>query len=139
MASGGFSNPEVRLVDTDVFSYIWRGDSRGDLYKPDLMGFIPAVCFVTIAELYKGAFAARWNAAKIEQLEFSLSRYLVLPYDDSVAVMWARVQTAIRGRAFPPNDAWVAACALAYGCPVLSHNRRDFHDVPGIHLVNHRP
>ena len=138
MASGGINIPEVRLVDTDVFSYLFRGDSRADLYKPDLVGFIPAVCFVTIGELYKGAFAANWTEAKIEQLESRLRRYLVLPYDDAVARMWARVQTAIRGRRFPANDAWIAACALAYGCPILSHNRRDFHDVPGIYLISHR-
>jgi len=126
----------VVLVDTDVFSFIFKGSPEANFFLTHMRGAIPAVSFVTIAELYKGAYARNWSARKIGSLEKKLQQYLILPYDLAVAQQWARIQTAIRGRTFPQNDAWVAACALTYGCPLLTNNARDFHDIPGLTVIS---
>lgn len=127
----------IVIVDTDVFSYLFRDAPQADLYRPHLQGVIPALTFVTIGELYRGAYKQRWREQQVERLEARIKPYLKIPCEESVARMWARIQTGVPGRTFPTNDAWVAACALVYDCPVLSHNRRDFHDVPGVRLINH--
>lgn len=41
----------VVIVDTDVVSYLFKGDTRGDLYEPHLVGALTAISFMTLAEL----------------------------------------------------------------------------------------
>jgi hypothetical protein len=41
------------LVDTDVFSFVFKGDTRGDLYLPHLSGSTLNLAFATVAELYR--------------------------------------------------------------------------------------
>lgn len=127
----------VAIVDTNVFSYIFKGTPEAAPYLDDLRGTIPAVTFVTVAELYQGAYKANWGAEKLETLDRQLRLYLVLPYDESVAQQWARIQTATPGRTYPVNDAWTAACALSYGCPLLTHNLKHFEDIPGLRTITH--
>lgn len=129
----------LAIIDTDVFSFMFRDRPEADLYKPHLKGITPAISFVTVAELYQGAFMDNWSPRSISRLEERLRSFLLLRCDNLVAVQWARIQTAARGRNYPANDAWIAACALVYDCPLLSHNRRDFHDIPGLELICHAP
>ena len=133
------SSTSIVIVDTDVFSYLWRNAPEADPYKQHLLGVIPALTFVTIGELYKGAFGDHWGDRWLASLDANIRDYLPIPLDESVARMWARIQTSIPSCKFPENDAWIAACTLVYGCPLLSHDRRDFHDIPGIQLITYAP
>ena len=131
--------PQVMLVDTDVYSYIRKDRPEAATYLPHLRGFVPARSFATVGELYQWAFRRNWSPKHISELETDFERYLILPHNQAIALQWARIQTAIPGRRFPVNDAWTAACALAYGCTLLTHNRRDFQDVPGLSLISYAP
>jgi predicted nucleic acid-binding protein len=33
-----------------------------------------------------------------------------------------------RGRPRPQNDTWIAACCIESGLPLVTRNRRDYHD-----------
>jgi predicted nucleic acid-binding protein len=39
------------VVDTDVISFLYKGDTRGALYKPHLDGQFMFISFMTLAEL----------------------------------------------------------------------------------------
>src|SRR5262245_4374314 len=54
----------LRLLDTNIVSYLFNGHSLAARYRPHLLGFTPAVCFMTVAELYEGAERARWAARR---------------------------------------------------------------------------
>jgi predicted nucleic acid-binding protein len=41
------------------------------------------------------------------------------------------------GRRIEYADAWIAATALLYGVPLVSHNRSDYLGVPGLKLICH--
>jgi tRNA(fMet)-specific endonuclease VapC len=47
------------VVDTDVLSYLFKGDTRGDLYRPHLDGQVLLISFMTLAELDRWALAQR--------------------------------------------------------------------------------
>jgi len=43
-----------------------------------------------------------------------------------------RVERRKQGRPISVQDAWVAACALRYGCSLLTHNAADFAGITGL-------
>jgi hypothetical protein len=43
--------PPPVVVDTDVVSYLFKGDSRAPRYRPHLVGHTPVLSFMTVAEL----------------------------------------------------------------------------------------
>ena len=69
------------LVDTDAVSYLFRGDTRAEYFRPYFLHRTLAVSFMTVAELYYGAYKARWGTNRIVQLENHLRNYVVVPYD----------------------------------------------------------
>ncbi|HYJ71454.1 MAG TPA: type II toxin-antitoxin system VapC family toxin, partial [Actinomycetota bacterium] len=54
----------------------------------------------------------------------------ILPASLGVARSWGVITVGAqrRGRTRPLNDAWIAACCIDSGLPLLTLNRRDFAD-----------
>jgi len=49
----------IRVIDTDVWSYIYKGRDEGTLYQPHLFGNILVISFQTQAELM------RWVVSRV--------------------------------------------------------------------------
>jgi tRNA(fMet)-specific endonuclease VapC len=118
-----------------VFSYLLKGDSRGDLYRVHLDGKLLYISFVTVAELYRWAIQYNWGAARIAALQARLANYIVLPYDDETNWEWARAMS-VKGRPVAPGDAWIAAGAIRHGMPVVTHNRKHFEHISGLIVIS---
>ncbi len=63
------AHPEALLVDTDVFSFLMNGTRYASLYKPHVEGKLMAVSFVTVGELYFGAYRKAWGQERLADLE----------------------------------------------------------------------
>jgi predicted nucleic acid-binding protein len=103
-----------------------------------LLGLRPAVAFVTVGELHRGAVHARWGQRRTQELRRWLDRVLLLPADRTVARRWGEITgRALRaGRPLPANDAWIAACCLSYGAPLATLNNRDFAAIAGLRVLS---
>jgi len=55
----------VVLLDTDVVSFLLKGDSRAATYLPLLTGKRLALSLMTIAERFQWAAVRRWGARRI--------------------------------------------------------------------------
>lgn len=124
------------VVDTNIVSYLLRGDSRGELYRPHLNASVPMLSFMTVGELYEGAHRRRWGPERFRKLETTVAAYVIAPATDMVAKLWGRVRGVDRRKqpiAF--KDAWIAATALGYECPLLTHNPSDFDDIDGLQVI----
>jgi|SRR5688500_1437506 len=127
-------SPRV-VVDTDVMSYVIKGDTRAALYDKHLTGPQLCISFSTVGELYRWAVQNRWGQRRVDALRSKLQGLTVLVFDDATAWEWANVST-IKGRPVAPSDAWVAAVALRHGLPLVTHNRRHFEHVPGLTVIS---
>src|SRR2546423_5498217 len=79
------------MVDTDVFSYLFKHDTPAALYAPDLVGAQPCLSFQTLAELELWMITRRWGQARRQKLHDVLQHYLLFPYDEAMAGSWAKV------------------------------------------------
>jgi tRNA(fMet)-specific endonuclease VapC len=123
------------LLDTDVFSFLFKNDTRARLYQPHLEDKRLAICFVTVAELYRWAIQRKWGDQRVSDLRAQLRQYLVIPFDDAVAWEWARV-SSVKGRPIAPSDAWIAAAALRHRIPLVTHNRKHYRNVPSLLVIS---
>jgi len=64
-------------VDTDVVSFLFKRDSRADLYRPHLTGRLLVVSFMTVAELDRWALARNWGERRRAALEQHLGSFVV--------------------------------------------------------------
>ncbi len=126
------------VVDTNVLSFEVKRDTRVELYQRHLDGQRLTISFVTLAELYSWAELYGWGERLRTRLETILSDYLVLWPDTHACRLWAEITAvcAHQGRQISSSDAWIAASALRYGLPLVTHNRRHFEAVPNLQLIS---
>ncbi len=128
----------VLVVDTDVVSFLFKADTRAAAYRPRLEGNTLAVSFMTVAELYQWAFVRDWGERRLRWLEEELRRFAILPFDAELCQIWARitVERQRAGRPISVQDAWVAATALRYACPLVTHNAGDFAGIANLKVIS---
>ena len=127
------------IVDTDVVSFIFKNHPIGQLYDADVAGRAAGVSFMTVAELERWALLHRWSSQRIHWLRLFIRRFTVVPSSPDLCGKWAEVMVAAQaaGRRIETADAWIAATALLYGAPLVTHNGSDFLGVPGLKLIFH--
>ena len=126
------------IVDTDVVSYIFKGDTRGALYEPHLTGALASISFMTFAELEQWAIARNWGERRhAELIRFVKQRFTIIDSSNALSRKWAEVreQYRQRGQVIQTADAWIAATALLYHEPLITHNAADYSQVTGLQLV----
>lgn len=125
------------LLDTDVYSFITRGDPRGEPFRRAIEGRRVCLSFATVAELYKGARKRGWSLDRIHEMEADLQRYLVLGYDNALARICGELlaDRERQGRRMDEFDAWIAATALRYKIPLATNNRTHFEGIEGLVLA----
>ena len=127
---------EAVVLDTNVVSFLRRGDPRAARFEPILVGRVPAVSFATGAELRYGALWGGWGERRRQALELMLRRYLFRPAGPEVSATWARIRCTMdaAGHGMSGLDRRIAATALAHDCPLFTDNDRHLERVPGLVL-----
>jgi tRNA(fMet)-specific endonuclease VapC len=128
----------ARVIDTDVVSFLYKGDTRAELYRPHLASPPFILSFMTVAELRSWTRQRDWGADRQKALEAYLARYVILYANDALCDRWAEAMDSARraGRPIAAADAWVAATALYQNVPVVTHNGSHFAGVAGLTVVS---
>lgn len=131
------------LIDT----CIWVDVERGTLAPAEVAAVTGAepvyISPVTVAELKFGAEIARQPDIRQKRLAAlnRLRRKPVLRIDEATGEIFGTLAAQVRARAarrqhkYRVQDLWLASQAIQHGFRFLTHNRKDFEDLPGLSLV----
>lgn len=125
------------VVDTDVASFVFKGDTRAQLYLRLLENHEWLISFMTEAELAQWALVANWSAKRVERFRIFLRRFVIVPSSHDLVLVWAQAMVGLgrAGRRIETADAWIAATSLLYLAPLLTHNKQDYLGAPGLRFT----
>lgn len=93
---------------------------------------------ITLMELIYGAEASAAVERNLRDIEGFAARLEVLPFDNEAAVHTGQLRAELKkiGRPIGPYDEMIAGHARSKGLIVVTHNTKQFENVPGIRLAN---
>ena len=94
------------------------------------------VCTVVRTELMFGALRSRNVQKNVADVRSFLAPLTSLPFDDAAADACADIRAALAQHGTPigPNDAMIAAIAIANRVTLVTHNTREFSRISGLLL-----
>jgi len=129
------NNVGTVVLDTNLVSYRMKKHTLAERYDQLLKKQNLAVSFMTVAEMYEGAYRAGWGVEKMGNLEATLGSYIVIQSSPSICRRWGELRSERRHRPIATDDAWIAATALANSWPLATHNARDFDGINGLRII----
>jgi predicted nucleic acid-binding protein len=84
------------VVDTDVVSLVFKGDSRAEKYLSALTAPDLLVSFMTEAELERWILQAKWGPERIVRFRTYMKRFVSVPSSRDLIVKWAEVMVVAR-------------------------------------------
>jgi predicted nucleic acid-binding protein len=124
------------VVDTNIVSYLHRGDVLGDAYLALINGRPAGVTLLTLEELHYGINLARWGQKQRCRLDAVLGTFFVMQAPAMIAEICGslRAERERIGLPIELGDAWIAATALWYDLPLVTHDR-DLEAIPGLRVL----
>ena len=131
---------DIVVIDTNVISYLFKRDTRGVLYKPHIDGRLTMIAAQTFAELELMPLNNNWGSNRYTELHTYLKKFVFVAANETISLLWARIQSQAKriGRPISVGDTWIAATALAYGAPLVTHNPNDFKNVIGLIVITEK-
>lgn len=128
------------LVDTDVVCLLFRNDSECEAYAGEIAGQVALASFQTVAEVERWTVERCWPPERAAWMHMYLERYTVVPSSPDLCRRWAEVLASSEqlGQPLTYGDAWIAATALLYRVPLLTHNPDRYQAIPALQTVSFR-
>lgn len=129
------------ILDTNIVSYLMKGGPLAEAYAPHVQGRLLAIAFITVGEMYFGAESKNWGEKKRKELETTLRNFVVIPYDHEIARCYGRLvaERKRNGKRIAVNDAWIAACTIRHGVPLVTHNPKDSEGITALRVITEQP
>jgi predicted nucleic acid-binding protein len=128
----------VLLTDTNVVSILFnQNHPLRQACLDAVAGNQLVISFMTRAELLLWPSANSWGETRRTALEKHVALFLTLYPDERTCVIWASVVDGCRrsGRPIQTADAWIAATARQWSCPLVTTDFRDYEAIDELDIV----
>jgi len=120
---------EARLIDTNVFIDIFRGNESFHQQLQLIRGHINDVIYI---ELIQGG---RLSKSELREIKKYLQPFTRIHISQRISITSvALVEQYGAGYGLMLADALVASTALVWGLPLVTLNKKDFHFIQGLQL-----
>jgi tRNA(fMet)-specific endonuclease VapC len=125
------------VADTDVVSFLFKRDTRAELYRSHLEGRRPVISAQTLAELRHWPEIRNWGRRRRRELDEFLGHYPVIYPNEAICRIWGEItaRAALAGQSLPGTDAWHAATALYLEVPLVTHNPSHYRGAPDLSVI----
>ena len=125
------------VVDTDVFSFDFKDDTRKVLFEPHLTNQFLFLSFMSFAELHSWSLNRGWGPERIARLERAFGHYSIQYSTREICLLWSEImyESRLNGKPVGISDGWVAATAISLGVPLISHNANHFRHIRRLELI----
>lgn len=128
------------VVDTNVISFFLKypRDTRCGFYEKHLSSHsLLVIAAQTKAELELWSLQHNWGLKRVELMHRLTTQYVFAEATADIAITWASVkyQKQRVGRTIDTADAWIAATAVYFRIPLITHNAKDFTDIKGLSVI----
>ncbi|WP_291724807.1 type II toxin-antitoxin system VapC family toxin [Bernardetia sp.] len=112
------------LLDTNILIALFKYE-KAIIEKLSVEDNICSTSFITIGELYYGAF----NSFKIEENLIQLEKFRqvipILRASDTTSMIYGEIKTELKkkGRPIPENDIWIAALAKEHDLILVTRDK----------------
>ena len=123
------------LLDTNICVALMQGNPA-TVAKFDAKSLECYLPTIVLAELYKGVYCSRQIERHLSEVNLFVREMEIVPFDGDAAAEFGIIQGELRrmGRPTGELDALIAAVARSRGDIVVTHNTRDFINIPGLQL-----
>ena len=128
----------ILLLDTNVVSILFnRNHSLRQTCIEAVAGHQLVISFMPRAELLLWPAVNNWGAPRRTALEQHMALYLTLFPDERTCAIWAAVLDQCRraGQPIQTADAWIAASARQWACPLVTTDFRDYAAIEDLDVV----
>lgn len=125
-------------LDTDISVGFLRGTPAAVKKITDLQHSVSelAVTALTLSELYKGAFLSSDTEKNLRLVEKFMKNVTFLLQDNSSCIMFGRDFAFLKNKGLMTQqmDLMIASICKANDMILLTHNLKDFKNIPGLSL-----
>ncbi len=115
-----------------------KEDSRAELYRSHIIGFPKIMSFMTLAELLRWQTENNWGERRKREAREFINDFTIVNSDEKLCSIWAEIKSDAHKNGNPIHtaDAWIAAVALLFDVPLVTHNRNDFINVDKLTIIS---
>lgn len=128
----------AHLLDSDIVIDYLGGNAQTRRFVDPLIATGVFISMVTYMGVLEGVLARSDPVTGRRDLDAFLARVPTLPFSTAVAERCARLRADLKrqGRRIRPRalDLITAATALQFGLTLVTRNRGDYEDIPGLPL-----
>jgi len=131
------------LIDSDASIDYLHLDPEATAWVESLIPAGVAISIVTLMESYQGTFREPDPIASQEHYAEYLRGIPVLPFSERSTKRCANLRHELwkQGKRVRPRalDMMIAAAAMEHGLTLVTRNRSDYQDIPGLNLAQQPP